>query len=104
MSEISIMGEPSPREISIELSGMRAPIEIKDRYPGELSDIYAANGLVMSGSAELLEGAEIGRALAMTPGFFMPEKGDYLGPVVSEEGLVIKGLAVWRAKPKNVAK
>ncbi len=100
MIEVSILGEPSPKDISIELSGMTGPVQMVDRYPGELRDIYRL-GYYMGANIFYETEAVVKDVIDKTLGLYFPEQGDLIGPSVDESGLVTRGLAVWHKRTRQ---
>ena len=100
MSAITFIGEgPSPREISAMFELDKPPPRFEERYAGEYSEMYRANGLqVVAGIWHAAHTDMTVRQLAIGVESTILTPGECLfGPFVTEEGLITGSIAWWRS-------
>ncbi len=105
MRGITFIGPgPLPSEISELYVPDAPPPQFRERYEGEYSDVYRANGYEQVFGVWVPQGTFTLRQLAMRiePYAFIAKDCLY-GPLINEEKVVLGGFAWWRQKSAEPA-
>jgi hypothetical protein len=89
---------PSPSEISrLYCQVDLPPPRLQERYSGEYSDMYRANGMVMvDGVWRARPGITLRQMAASIEVQIKDVDECYMGPLISEDRIVLGGVAWWR--------